>query len=565
CPVDTSVTDNHDVMIPYNVIVVEGKNLPAMDPNGKSDPFFVIQFAGEKVYKSEVIKKTLNPRWDESHNLVIRASQSAYTIKFDIWDWDKITSNDYIGEIELDVPALSRGTLDKWYPVKKKEKTDRGEIHLVSNFITKKEVYSAFWTSVCRHFSNNEAEDVLSLPDYTALITSVNSDFPMSEIETMFEKADLNGDGNISVSELEQFFSETEEGEKIVERLLDGNPDLIWETYAISDSYSTIADNIFSKSHHSSLKTVDNRKMKVINVHNRETGKLEEEKIPHYIEVAMRVMYSTKSGRSACNNTQVRRLLKFLTNKTGKKYAAADSVKDIPPFIKFHNLNIDEILEPLTSFKNFNEFFYRRLKLSARPIYEVGNPSIAVSPADARLHVFETLDKAKELWIKGKNFTLASLLQDEALASQYEGGSIVIARLAPQDYHRFHVPVDGVIGTTKHIDGEYFTVNPVAINQDIDVYTENKRSVTIIHSKCFDNVIFVSVGATMVGSINLLTTEGQHVQKGDEQGYFAFGGSTILLLFKKGTIAYDQDIVVNSAKPIETLVKVGTSLGRAMT
>eukprot|EP01133_Synstelium_polycarpum_P007734 gene7734-9064_t len=534
--------------------VHEARDLPPMDANGKADPYFEIIFAGEKVFKSSTIKKTLCPVWNETYNLLVTQSTANYTLQLKIWDWDKLTQN------VVD---------DQWHKITKEKKDgtkDRGELHVSMRMIGEKEVSSAFWTSITRHFSHME-DDSLSFADYTALITSVNPDFPEPDIKLLFESADLNKDGAISVSELESFFNQTKAGEELGHQLLapTNNPNLVWEAYAISDSYSTIADTVFSKNLGGTLKSAPNgQKVKVILVHNRETGKLEEEKIPHYIEVSIRVMYSTSGGRHAVENAQVKRLLRYLTVKTGKKYQSPESIKDIAPFIKFHDLNVNEILDPLSTFHNFNEFFYRKLKPSARPIFDLNNSKTAVSPADCRLNVFPTIEIAQELWIKGKSFTLASLLQDEQLAAQYEGGAIAIARLAPQDYHRFHIPVDGTIRSTKSIDGALFTVNPIAIRENIDVYCENKRAVTLIDSVSFGTVVFVSVGATMVGSINLTTTEGQQVKKGDEQGYFAFGGSTILLLFKKNTIEFDQDLVINSSKPIETLVKVGTSLGKSL-
>jgi phosphatidylserine decarboxylase len=223
---------------------------------------------------------------------------------------------------------------------------------------------------------------------------------------------------------------------------------------------------------------------------------------------------------------------------------------------------VNEILEPLESFNNFNEFFYRKLKEGVRPISHPENVDVAVSPADCRLNVFETIDCATEIWIKGKNFNLQNLLLDDNLVSVFNGGSLVISRLAPQDYHRFHLPVSGAIGETTHHDGAYYTVNPIAIRESIDVFTENRRAVTLIHSESFGLVLMVAVGAAMVGSIVLTTQNGQHVQKGDEHGYFAFGGSTVLTLFQKNTITFDNDLIVNSQKPIETYVKMGTSIGR---
>ena len=122
--------------------------------------------------------------------------------------------------------------------------------------------------------------------------------------------------------------------------------------------------------------------------------------------------------------------------KQGKKFNHPASVGDINPFVKFHRLDVDEIAEPLSSFKNFNEFFYRKLKPGARPCDSPNDPNIMVSPADCRMMAFPTIAKSTELWIKGQGFTIAKLLDDEVAARRYEGGSLGIFRLAPQDYHR---------------------------------------------------------------------------------------------------------------------------------
>jgi len=298
-------------------------------------------------------------------------------------------------------------------------------------------------------------------------------------------------------------------------------------------------------------------------VHNRANGKLEEEKIPDYIKLSLRLMYSTGGGKFAVDHMQIKKVLRHLTEKQGVKYSNPVSVKEIDPFLKFHGLNVDEILDPLDSFKNFNEFFYRKLKSSARPIASPNDPKVAVSPADCRLNVFPTVNEATKLWVKGKNFTMATLIQDEQLVKDFTGGSMVIARLAPQDYHRFHCPVTGVLKALRPFEGAYYTVNPIAINETVDVYTENKRVRTVISSPEFGDVIYVAVGATMVGSIVFTSKEGDKLKKGDEVGYFAFGGSTVLLFFKQGAIDYDQDLLVNSSKPIETLVKMGNALGKS--
>jgi len=119
------------------------------------------------------------------------------------------------------------------------------------------------------------------------------------------------------------------------------------------------------------------------------------------------------------------------------------------------------------------------------------------------LNIFPTIDQAKKIWIKGEKFTLQNLVGD-TLANEFDGSALVIFRLAPQDYHRFHSPVDGVVGTMKlYENGALYTVNPIAIREKIDVYTENKRLVTTIKTPQFGNVLFIAVGATMVGSIRM--------------------------------------------------------------
>lgn len=129
-----------------------------------------------------------------------------------------------------------------------------------------------------------------------------------------------------------------------------------------------------------------------------------------------------------------RELLKSMSIKQGIKYNDPESAKEIPSFIEFHNLNVDEILDPIPSFKNFNEFFYRKLKPDARPVADPHDPRTIVSAADCRLTCFSTVSEATRIWIKGREFTVEKLLgeryKDEI--PNYKGGALVIFRLAPQ-------------------------------------------------------------------------------------------------------------------------------------
>jgi len=297
-------------------------------------------------------------------------------------------------------------------------------------------------------------------------------------------------------------------------------------------------------------------------VQNRMTGQLEEEKMQVYVRLGIRLLY--KGARSRLEGARARGLLKSLSIKQGIKYDSPESAREIPAFIQFHNLDVDEILNPLPSFKTFNEFFYRKLKPEARPVETPDDPNRLVSGADCRLMAFETTSEATRLWIKGREFTVARLLGDayKNQAERYVGGALVIFRLAPQDYHRFHSPVDGTIGPISYIPGEYYTVNPQAIRTTLDVYGENVRKIVPIDSPQFGRVMAVCIGAMMVGSIKPTVKEGDFVKRGQEFGYFAFGGSTIVCLFEKNVVEWDEDLLVNGRACLETRVRVGMGIGR---
>lgn len=249
-------------------------------------------------------------------------------------------------------------------------------------------------------------------------------------------------------------------------------------------------------------------------------------------------------------------MLKSLSIKQGKKYDDPASASQIESFINFHRLDMSEVLEPVENFKTFNEFFYRKLKPGARPCSAPDEPRIVVSPADCRSVLFDRIEDATKIWIKGREFSIERLLgkaypED---VSRYKNGALGIFRLAPQDYHRFHIPVDGVLGTPKTIEGDYYTVNPMAIRSALDVYGENVRVLVPIDSVSHGRVMAICVGAMMVGSTVITRKPGENVFRGEELGYFAFGGSTVVLLFESGKINFDSDLVDNSKGALETLV-----------
>lgn len=301
-------------------------------------------------------------------------------------------------------------------------------------------------------------------------------------------------------------------------------------------------------------------------VQDRTTGIVMEEKMGVYVRLGIRVLYK---GLDSAKKKRIRQLLKSLSIKQGAKFDAEQLKNDIKAFIKFHSLDLSDCLEedPL-KYATFNEFFYRKLKPGARKLSSEDD-RVVVSPADCRSTCFDSVDAATELWVKGRNFTLAKLfngnLENLETTDLFNPSkcSLGIFRLAPQDYHRFHSPVSGVIRSIKHVDGEYYTVNPMAIRSELDVFGENVRSIICIETEHFGTVIMIAVGAMMVGSIVLSVGEQQKILRGEEVGYFKFGGSTILLLFQSLHFKFDSDLVNNSNTCVETLIRVGQSIGHS--
>lgn len=300
-------------------------------------------------------------------------------------------------------------------------------------------------------------------------------------------------------------------------------------------------------------------------VQDRITGYIQEEKMAIYVRLGIRILYKGLRSEKNMESKRAKEILKSQSIKQGIKYDDPASANSIPAFIAFHRLNTDEMLEPLENFKTFNEFFYRKLKPGARPLEAPDDERIVVSAADARSTFFPTISKATEIWIKGRDFSIKRLFGDAypQLVDTFTNGALTIFRLAPQDYHRFHVPVSGVVGKPILISGEYYTVNPMAIRSSLDVYGENVRTLVPIYTEQFGTVMMVCVGAMMVGSTVITAKEGDHVKRGDELGYFKFGGSTIVTLFEAGMVKFDADLVENSSQALETLVRVGMAIGHA--
>ena len=223
------------------------------------------------------------------------------------------------------------------------------------------------------------------------------------------------------------------------------------------------------------------------------------------------------------------------------------------------SIDMSEASADTESFSCFNDFFVRHLKPEARPFSD--DPRDIVSPADGRVLVFPEL--AEDVFVPVKGYPMSVRTMLPGIADRFIGGALAIARLCPADYHRYHFPAAGRITHAQDIPGALHSVNPIALGAGPDVFGENKRSWTLIESDAAGTYCFVEVGAFGVGSIVNTCTSGA-VQKMAEKGYFKFGGSTVVVVFEPGKIRFSDDLVANSAKGRETLVKVGQPLATAL-
>lgn len=289
-----------------------------------------------------------------------------------------------------------------------------------------------------------------------------------------------------------------------------------------------------------------------IQYYERETGQLKTEKVAG--EKWLVWLYYNPIGEATLWTLAKRKLV---SSVYGKMMDRTSSAKRIHPFIEDFDIDMSGVQEQ--EFKNFNDFFTRKLKDNARPVDTGLN--IVISPADGKIMAYDDISNS-DFIIKGFRFDVSSFLDNPVLAQKYLDGTLIIIRLAPVDYHRFHFPVSGNLTPDKKIEGDYYSVNPFALRKKAEIFFLNKREYTIISNPLFGDVIMAEVGATMVGGI-VQTYKGNSVKKGEEKGYFKFGGSTLVLLFGRSKIYIDKDILINTANGYETAVKMGERIGDA--
>ena len=276
-----------------------------------------------------------------------------------------------------------------------------------------------------------------------------------------------------------------------------------------------------------------------------------EERMPN--QSALRWLYERPMGRLLGQMIFTRHLFSKLA---GWWFNTTWSTRNIENFSQIYGIDMGEFES--TSYPTFNHFFARKFKREVRCFTdEVGcMPAFA----EARLLGWKSLPVGGNLPVKGQELTPAVLLNKKDIARRFEGGPVIVARLAPQDYHRFHFADDGVVLERYEIEGGYHSVNPIALDRKENIYCVNHRQVTIQQSRNFGSLAYVDVGAMMVGKIVRTGTENGEVRRGMERGYFLYGGSTIILLGEPDIWRPIPVLLENTTRNIETKVLLGSTI-----
>lgn len=295
----------------------------------------------------------------------------------------------------------------------------------------------------------------------------------------------------------------------------------------------------------------------MIKYYNRKTKNYEIENVAG--EKYLNWIYSSPVGMGLLETIVKKKLFSSLY---GSYCSSSLSKKKVNQFIKEFSINMDEYENNAEDFKSFNDFFIRKVKKTSRPIDM--NKNSLVSLGDGKILAYENIHLDKVIQVKGYTYSLRELINDNDAANKYENGICIVLRLCPTDYHRFHFIDSGICTETNKIKGNYYSVNPVALEKVPRLFCENKREWSIFHSDNFGDVLYVEVGATCVGSIIQTYSPNQRVERGSEKGYFKFGGSTVILFLEPNKAFIDEDIINHTKEGIETSVLLGETIGRGI-
>lgn len=282
---------------------------------------------------------------------------------------------------------------------------------------------------------------------------------------------------------------------------------------------------------------------------DRKSGALVTERV--FGDSALRRIYGPGFASAALRALMSRPLMSFCYGRLQRR---AGSRKKIRGFVDSLGIDASEAERPLDDYATLDEFFTRRLRAGARPIDD--EPTRLCSPADGRALAFAGLDAGAALPIKGQSLSLATLV---GAPLPFARAAVLVVRLAPADYHRFHAPCAGLLSAPRRMGGPLHSVHPRALAAGAPSFA-NRREVSQLDSQPLGTLLLVEVGAMLVGEIERTRAPGP-VAKGEELGMFHFGGSTVVLLADDERVQLDPDLLANSARGLETRVQMGERVG----
>lgn len=295
---------------------------------------------------------------------------------------------------------------------------------------------------------------------------------------------------------------------------------------------------------------------KEINYFNRSTQSLETEHV--YGDGAIKFIYDNSFGKLLAPIIAS----KSVSQVYGCYQDWSRSKNKVPPFVEKFNIDLS-IYKPGSvsaekkehSYKSFNEFFIREFEADKRAFVDDMNKMPAF--CEARYFGHQEINSDVRIPVKGKLLNSNDLLGGSKWSQDFAGGPLLIARLCPVDYHRYHYPLSGKTLDSFPIKGQYHSVNPIALKSKPEIFIKNERRASILETEKFGKLAYIEVGAAMVGKIIQSHDEASFHSKGDEKGYFLFGGSTVILLGEKGKWSPCEDILSNTKDGIETYLHLG--------
>lgn len=278
-------------------------------------------------------------------------------------------------------------------------------------------------------------------------------------------------------------------------------------------------------------------------VYDMKSGKTSEERE----SLILRFLYNTVIGRCILKVIIQRPISRFNSFFINSRISSLF----IKSFIRNNNIDMDDYED--VKYYSFNSFFTRKIKDGRRSI-----SSDLFSICDSKLMYYK-ISSSLKIKVKNSVYSLDELVKGDV--SSFGDGVCLVFRLSPEDYHHYLFLDSGKVVKSYEIDGILHSVNPIVYDR-YKVFSENNRVVNYLDTFNYGSVIEIEVGALNIGKIN--NYEKADFKRGEEKGYFSFGGSTIILLFKKDTVLIDDLIVNNSSLGIETRVLMGDKIGKKL-